>query len=52
MTLEEEVMEVVEDMKEEKDTKAEEEVNEHLAEDEDQSSIIIVENKVTSHETI
>ena len=52
MTPEEEVMEAEEDMKEEVDTEAEEEVEEHLAKDEDQSSIIIVDNKVTSHETI
>ena len=48
MTLEEEDMEVMEDMKEEEYTEAEE----HLVEDEDQSSVIIVDNKVTSHETI
>ena len=34
-TLKEEVMEVMEDMKEEEDTKAKEEVKEHLAEDDD-----------------
>ena len=35
MTLEEEVMEVVEDMKEDEHTEAEEGVKEHLAKDED-----------------
>ena len=52
MTLEEEVIEVEEDMKEEEDIEAKEEFEEHLAEDEDRSSIIIVDNKVTSHETV
>ena len=51
-TPEQEVMEVVEDMKEEEDIEAKEEVEAHLAEDEDQLSIIIVDNKVTSHETV
>ena len=55
-TPEEEVMEAMEDMKEEKDTEAmeevEEEFEEHLAKDEDWSSVIIVDNKVTSHETV
>ena len=50
MTPEEEVMEVEEDMKEKEGIEAEEEVEEHLAEDEDRSSIIIVDNKVTSHD--
>ena len=51
MTPQEEAMELEEDMREEVDTKAEEEVEEHLAKEEDQSSIIIVDNKVTSPET-
>ena len=37
---------------EEEDTEAEEEVEEHLAEDEDRSSVIIADNKVTLHETV
>ena len=45
-------MEGEEDMKEEVDTEAEEEVKEHLAEDEDRLSIIIADNRVISHETI
>ena len=51
MTLEEEVMEDEEDMKEEVDTEAEEEVEEPLAEEEDRSSVITVDNRVTSLET-
>ena len=46
-----EVMEVVEDMKEEEDIEVEEEVEENLAKDEDGSSVITVDNKVTLHET-
>ena len=52
MTPEEEVMEDEEDMKEEVHTKAEEEVEEHLAKEEDQSSIITMDNKVTTPETV
>ena len=51
-TSEEEVMEAEEDMKAQVDTEAEEEVDENLAEDKDQSYVITVDNKVTSHETI
>ena len=51
MTPKEEVMEDKEDMKEEVDTEAEEEVEESLAEEEDRSSIITVDNRVTSPET-
>ena len=51
-TPEKEVMEDKEDMKEEEDTEAKEEVEKHLVEDEDRSSVIIVDNKVTSHETV
>ena len=47
-TPKEEDMEVVEDTKVEEDTVAEE----HLVEDEDQLSIITMENKVTLHETV
>ena len=47
-TLEEEVMEGEEDMEEEVDTEAEEEVKEPLAEEEDRSSIITMDNRVTS----
>ena len=50
-TLEEEVMELEEDMKEEVDTEAGEEVEEHLDEEEDRSSVITVDNRVTSPET-
>lgn len=52
MTPEEEVMKAEEDMKEEVDIEAKEEVEEHLAEDKDQSSIITTDNRVTSHKTI
>ena len=52
MTPEEEVMEAEEDMNEEEDTEAEEEVKEHLAKEEDRSSIIIVDNRVTLPETV
>ena len=52
MTPQEEVMEDEEDMKEEVDIEAEEEVEEHLVEKEDQSSVIIVDNRVTSPETV
>ena len=48
MTTEEEDMEVVEDTKVEEDT----EVEEHLYKDEDPSSVITVDNRVTSHKTI
>ena len=51
-TSENEVMEGEEDMKEEVDTEAKEEVKEPLAEEEDRSSIITVDNRVTSHKTI
>ena len=51
-TSKEEDMEAVEDTKVKEDTEVEEGVEEHLAEDEDQSSIITMDNKVTSHETI
>ena len=51
MTLQEEVMEEEEDMKEEVDTEAKEEVEEHLAEEEDWSSAITVDYRVTSPET-
>ena len=47
-----EVMEGEEDMKEEVDTEVEEEVEEHLAEEEDQSSVITMDNRVTLPETI
>ena len=52
MTLEEEVMEVEEDMKAEVDKKAKEEVEEHLAEEEDRSFVITVDNRVTSPEIV
>ena len=45
-------MELKEDMKEELDIEVEEEVEEHLVEEEDQSSVIIVDNRVTSHENV
>ena len=45
-------MEAEEDMKGEVDTEVEEEVKEHLAEDEDRSSVITADNKVTLHETV
>ena len=51
-TPEEEVMEAEEDMKGEVDTEAEEEIEEHLAEEENRSSVITADNRVTSHETI
>ena len=51
MTPEEEVMKGEEVMKEEVDTEAEEEVEEPLAEEEDRSSIITMDNRVTSPET-
>ena len=51
-TPEEEVMEDEEDMKEGVDTEAEEEFKEHLAKEEDWSSIITMDNRVTSHETV
>ena len=50
-TPEKEVMEGEEDMKEEVDTEAKEEVGEHLAEEEDRSFSITVDNRVTSPET-
>ena len=52
MTPEEEDMEAVEDMKVTEDTEAKEGVEEHLVEDEDRSSAITVDSKVTSHETV
>ena len=52
MTPEEEVMKSEEDMKGEVDTEAKEEVEEHLAEEDDRSSIITMDNRVTSHETV
>ena len=51
MALEEEVMEDKEDMKEEVDTEAKEEVEEPLAEEEHWSSVITMDNRVTSLET-
>ena len=51
MTPEEEDMEVMVDTKVVADTKAEEEVEEHLAGDEDRLSVITADNRVTSHET-
>ena len=45
-------MEAMEDMKVVEDIEAEEGVEEHLVEDEDQSSVITIDNRVTSHETI
>ena len=45
-------MELEEDMKEEVDTEAKEEVEEHLDEEEDRSSIITMDSKVTLPETI
>ena len=48
----EEDMEAVEDTKAKEATEAEEGVKEHLAKDEDQPSVITVDNRVTSHETI
>ena len=50
-TPQEEAMELEEDMKEEVDTEAKEEVEEHLDKEEDRSSVIIVDNRVTSPET-
>ena len=47
----EEAMELKDDMKEEVDIEAEEEVEEPLAEEEDRSSVITMDNKVTSSET-
>jgi len=52
MTPQEEAMEVKEDMKEEVDIEAEGEVEEPLAKEEDRSSVITVDNRVTSPETI
>ena len=52
MTLEEEDMEAMEDTKVEEDIEAKEGVEEHLAEDEDRLSVITMDNRVTSHETI
>ena len=52
MTQEEEDMQVMGNMKEEEDTEAKEEVEEHSDEDEDRSSTITMDNRVTSHETI
>ena len=42
----------MEDIKEKEDTEAEEEVKEHSDEYEDQSSVITMDSRVTSHETI
>ena len=52
MTPTEEVMEAREDTKVVVDIEVEEEVEEHLAKEEDQSSIITMDNRVTSHETV
>ena len=52
MILEEEDMEAVEDMKVEEAIETEEGVEEHLAEEEDRSSIIIANNRVTLPETV
>ena len=52
MTPQEEVMEDEEDMKEEVDIEAEEEVEEHLAKEEDRSSVITVDNRVTSPKAV
>lgn len=52
ITPEEEDIEVVEDTKVKEDIEAEEGVEEHMVEEEDQSSIITAERRVTSHETI
>ena len=49
---EEEDMEVEEDTKEEEDTEAEEGVEEHLVEEKDRSSVITMDSRVTSHETV
>ena len=49
---EEEDMETEEDTKIMEDIEAEEGVEEHLAEDKDQSSIITMDSRVTSRETV
>ena len=51
-TPKEEDMEAEEDTKVMEDTEAEEGVEEHLAEDKDQSSVIIADSRVTSHKTV
>ena len=51
-TPKEEDMEVMEDTKAEEDTEVEEGVEEHLAEDEDQSYVITMDDRVTSHKTV
>ena len=45
-------MEVMEDMKVEEAIEAEEGVEKHLVEEEGRSSVITMNNRVTSHETI
>ena len=52
ITPKEEFMEAMEDTNLMVDIEAKEEVEEHLARDEDRSSVITVDNKGTSHETI
>ena len=52
MTPQEEAMELEEYMKEEVDIEAEEEFEEPLAEEEDRSSVITMDNRVTLHETV
>ena len=52
MNPEEEDMEGEEDMKGEVDTEDKEGAEEHLAEEEDQSSVITMDNRVTSSETV
>ena len=52
MTPKEEAMELEQDMKEEVDIEDEEEVEEPLAEEEDQLSVITVDNRDTSPETV
>jgi len=49
---EQEDIEVEEDTKVVEDTEAEEGVKEHLAKDEDRSSAITVDSRVTSHEIV
>ena len=51
-TPEEEVMEDEEDMKGKVDTEAGKEAMEHFAEEEDRFSVIIVDSRVTSHDTV
>ena len=52
MTPEEKDMEAEEDTKAEEDTEAKEGVEEHLAKDEDRSSVTTADNRVASHETV